>query len=451
MSGLIQGLETARRALLAHQSVLSVTGHNIANVNTPGYSRRTAQLVATPGERTPFGILGSGVRLDGVQRQRNVLLDGQIRQEASLAGKWTARAEVLGRAEGLFSEPSETGIGHYLDEFWNAWLEFSNQPEDPTLRVLVAEAGRNLAISVQTQKGRLTQLADQELAGLQVSVDGVNDQLQQLGQLNAQILRAEAGGGTDADLRDRRDVLLDELASVTGATHLTRDDGTVVVQIGSRTVVDGDRVESLRLEMARTDRGTSPGVVFARDGVAVTQLGGALGGRLEVLAETLPEVNRRFDEWARSLATEVNRIHSAGPSGVDFFSAPDAQSFDLDPSVSGDSSLINAGSSGDEGDNDIALAIAALRDARVLSGGTATLGGYYRSLVGSLGAQAYQAEQLSLGQDAVVSRLQEERSAVSGVNLDEELTRLVESQKAFEAAAQMFQTTSSLIDTLLAL
>ena len=99
MPGLIQGLETARRALLAHQAALNVTSNNLANVGTPGYSRQRPVLIPTPSERTPDGIIGTGVKLDDIRRSRNYFVDLQIREEMGLAGKWSTRSETLSQVE----------------------------------------------------------------------------------------------------------------------------------------------------------------------------------------------------------------------------------------------------------------------------------------------------------------------------------------------------------------
>src|SRR5512137_1326100 len=107
MPGLMQGLEIARRALLAHQSSLNVTGNNLANVATPGYTRQRAEMIPSPSERTPEGILGTGVVMDGISRLRDVFLDTQIRDEMGLAGKWSARSDILNRVESVLNEPSD--------------------------------------------------------------------------------------------------------------------------------------------------------------------------------------------------------------------------------------------------------------------------------------------------------------------------------------------------------
>lgn len=449
MSGLIQGLEIARRALLAHQSSISVTGNNVANVSTPGYTRQTAVLTPTPSERTPQGLLGTGVQMDGVLRQRNAFLDVQLRQEAALAGRWAARSDALSQVEGLIQEPSDQGLGQLLDNFFNAWLDLSNQPEDQSLAAMVVENGRSLVQGFRTQDGQVRQAIDSLNTQVEQAVGDLNQTFQEVADLNGQIVRSEALGSVDANLRDRRDLLLDDLARKAGATHLVRADGSVVVRLDNRTAVEGDQVSELRAEKRTIGGALDVRVTFASDGKALAAPSGELGGLLEVKDTVLPDFRAQLDQLASTLADRVNQIHAAGPSGAAVFVGDSAATLDLAPEVAADSSRIDAGSSGDPGDNDIALAVAALRDSRVLQRGTATVGDFYRGAVATLGSQSQQASLLSDAQDAALQSMESQRQSASGVNLDEELTQLLASQKAYQAAARLFSTSSQMIDALL--
>lgn len=451
MSGLIQGLEIARRALLAHQAALNVTGHNIANVATEGYTRRSPVLVPMPPEQTPNGILGTGVRLEGVSRNRSFFLDTQLRKEASLAGRWESRSQVLQQIESLVAEPSDGGIGALLDGFFNAWLELSNQPEDAGTRAVVVQAGQALAQGLRDQEARFDQVYASTDVELEQRVHQINNRLEEVARLNLAIQQSEMSGTLDADLRDRRDVILDELALEIGAEHLLRGNGSVVVRIGSRTVVDGTEVVRLEGRPYTVDLQRRVQLVFSSDGSVVNELGGRLGGLMEAREEVLPELRAKYDALAADLIRAVNSIHRAGPSGTAFFAGTDASSIEVDPVVVADVSLVNAGSSGDPGDNDIALALAGLRDARILQRGTATLSDSYRQIVGQIGSLAAQAGTVSGAQQSAYQAIQRQRQAVQGVNLDEELTQLVETQKAYEAAARIFTASAEMIDVLLAM
>jgi flagellar hook-associated protein 1 len=449
MPGLIQGLEIARRALLAHQNALNITGNNIANVNTDGYTRQKAILEPTPSETTPDGIFGTGVQMVGLQRARDVFLDVQIRDEMGLAGRWSARSDVLQRIEGLLSEPSDTGLGSLFDGFWNAWLDLSNQPEDAAARAVVVQSGQALAEGMQQLEQRVNNTLDATDVDLNQRVDHLNSLFDELATLNTQVSAAEVGGTTDAALRDRRDLILDELATEGGATNVVKMDGSVVVRLGGRTVVEGNTVVPLATMLYNDQGHVGTRVIFGQDRTAPAFLSGKLAGILEVRDQVLPDFMDQVDQLAQSLIEGVNRIHAAGPSHTAFFKGTKAGDIEVAPEVAGDSSQVNAGSSGDPGDNDIAVAIAALRDARSLKRGTATMSDFYRSAVAGLGSLTQQAKNMDESQSAAVQTLESQRQSIVGVNLDEELTHMVTTQKAFEAAARVFNSVSQMLDTLL--
>jgi flagellar hook-associated protein 1 len=449
MPGLIQGLEIARRALLAHQAALNVTGNNVANVATPGSTREKAILEPTPSETTPDGIFGTGVQMAGVQRARNAFLDVQVRDEMGIAGKWDARSTVLGDVESLLNEPSDNGIGALLDNFWNAWLDLSNMPEDSAARSVVVQQGQALAEGLKQLDLRVNDIVDATDVDLKNRVDRLNSLFGQLASINSQITGAEVTGGVESNLRDQRDLVLDQLAKEGGATSLIKGDGSVVVRLGGRTVVEGNNAISLAVQPFNDGGHLRARVIFASDKTAPAFLSGELAGTLEVRDDVLPRFMDEVNELAKTLVDTVNRLHEAGPSHLPFFRGTKAADIEVTPEVANDSSQVNAGSSGDSGDNDIAVAIAALRDDRTMTRGTATISDYYRTTVADLGSISAQAKSMSASQDAAVESLDSQRQSAIGVNLDEELTRMVTIQKAYQAAARLFSAVGDLMDTLL--
>lgn len=449
MGGLTQGLETARRALLAHQASMNVTGNNLANVNTEGYTRQRARLVPSSSAITSHGILGTGVVMEGVDRLRDVFLDAQIRQEIGMAGRWGARTSVLSRIEGVVNEPSDTGVAALLDSFWNSWLDLSNNPEDAAARSVVLQRGAALAQGLQQQDVRLRNVIESTDVDLEQRVSHLNARLEELANLNAQIRRAEIGGGVEANLRDRRDLIVDQLARECGATTMVRMDGSVVVRLGGRTVVQGN--STLRLSTQRYNEGghVRVKVIFVDDKTSPAFMSGELSGLLEIRDEVLPNMLDRMDVMAKALIDTVNRLHEAGPSHLPFFRGHSAGTIQLAPEVAKDPSQVNAGTTGDPGDNDIAVAIGGLREARLLERGTATISDYYRGVVADLGSMGQQAAFLSESQESAVRSLEAQRQSVMGVNMDEELTRMITIQTAYEAAARVFSTMGKMFETLL--
>lgn len=449
MPGLVQGLEIARRALFAQQAALNVTGNNLANISTPGYTRQTVLLTPSPSERTPEGILGTGVRMEGVKRARDIFLDTQIRDEMGLSGKWSARSDILSRVESVVNEPSDTGLSSLLDNFWNAWLDLSNSPEDPAARSVVVQSGVTLAEGLRQVDFRLRQVLEATDADLEQRVSHLNSLFQEVANLNAQITRAEVSGGADSNLRDQRDLILDELAQAGGATNLVRSDGSVVVRMGGRSVVEGNGTVPLAAQRYNDDGRVRVRIIFAEDESSPTFLSGALAGLVEARDQALPDFLDKMDQMTQAITTSVNRIHEAGPSHLPFFRGNRAQSLEVVPEIAADPSQVNAGTTGDSGDNDIALAMAALRDARIMTRGTASISGFFRGFVAEMGSLGEQAKFLSDSQDMAVQTLEGQRQASIGVNLDEELTRMMTTQKAYEAAARIFSTVSEMLDTLL--
>jgi flagellar hook-associated protein 1 len=449
MPGLIQGLEIARRALLAHQAAMNVVGNNVANVSTPGYSRQKALLVPMPSERTPEGILGTGVKMEGIERVRDLFLDTQIRDEMGLAGNWASKSELLSRLENVLNEPSDVGLGSLLDGFWNSWLDLSNTPEDAAARSVVVQKGEALAAGLRQTDARIRAIIEATDVDLEARVTHLNSLFQEISHLNSQISQAEVGGGVEANLRDQRDLILDELAKVGGATSMRRSDGSVVVRLGGRTVVDGTTLNPLVAQKYNSEGRVRLKIIFGTDKSSPSFLSGELAGLMEMRDRTLPAFLEQMDSMAMTLSENVNRIHEAGPSHLPFFRGTKAGLLEVIPEVAQDSTQVNAGTTGDPGDNDIAIAIAALRDQLTMSRGTSSISGFYRSTVADLGSQAQQANSLSEGQSAAVTSLESQRQSVIGVNMDEELTRMISTQNAYQAAARVFSTVSEMLDTLL--
>ncbi len=449
MAGLSQAMDIARRSLLAQQAAISVTGNNLANVNTPGYTRQTAILDPSPSELTPQGVLGTGVSMDGIQRTRDVFLDSQVRSEMALAGRWDARSETLTQAESVLNEPTDSGLGDLMDNFWNSWLELSNQPESSSARSVVIQSGQDLAQGLQQIDSQIRAIINSSTADLSQRVDQLDTSLQQVADLNVQITTSEIGGGVDGNLRDQRDLLLDQLAQSAGASSTIRSDGTAVVRIGGRTVVDGDSVVPLELQGSVQGGQTTMNLAFADHLDAPVALSGELGGILEARDQVLPSFLSQMDQLASTIASTVNEVHSAGPTHLNFFTGNTAATLQVNPDIANDPSQLNAGTTGDAGDNDIALAIANLRDARTMDRSTATMGDYYQAVVTNLGSLGQQANTMSQNEDAAVQSLDANRQSAIGVNMDEELTRMVTTEKAYDAAAKVFSTVSDMFDTLL--
>jgi len=208
MEGL-RSLEIGIRAIRAQREALHTIGHNIANVNTPGFSRQRAILTTT----LPSGSMGTGVKVQMVQRIRHEVTDFYIRKETPTLNQWQAKFEILQQVEVLFNEPSEAGISNTLGEFWDAWADLGNNPESGAARANLREQARTLCEGLSSLYGTLKDLQANIDQQVKSEVEFLNSLTQQIGDLNQQIEKTELGGKEIAnDLRDRRDYLIDGLS-----------------------------------------------------------------------------------------------------------------------------------------------------------------------------------------------------------------------------------------------
>jgi FlgN protein/Flagella basal body rod protein len=224
------GLQTSLRGLLAQQRALDTTGHNIANASTAGYSRQEAVMAASDALVIPQGAvqggagahIGSGVDVLSYRRVRDNFLDLQYRAQATRLGEEAGCAEGLGRAELALSEPGDNGINKQLSDFWSAWADLANAPDDPAARTALLEQADALAEAFGIVDAQL-ELVGQQSADEYAALTAPGGEIDQIGQeiaaLNDTIKRFVTAGDTPSDLMDRRDLLLDKLAG----DHVGRD------------------------------------------------------------------------------------------------------------------------------------------------------------------------------------------------------------------------------------
>src|SRR5665647_644658 len=215
------GLEIGKSAIMAHQTALNVTGHNIANANTPGYTRQVANLVTNRPWHTPMltgnatvGQLGTGVDVADIQRLRDDFVDDQIRNENRTSGYWDTQQETFAKIEVILNEPSDDGLRSVMDNFWESWQDLSAHPESEAVRSVVAQRGMAVADAFNHTFRQLTDLRQDVNSNVKIKVDEINSMAVQIKDLNQQILSISIAGKQPNDLLDKRDLLLDKLSQL---------------------------------------------------------------------------------------------------------------------------------------------------------------------------------------------------------------------------------------------
>jgi len=453
MFGLQASLEVARRALRAHQLTLGVVGGNIANVDTPGYSRRRVELGPGRDIATPSGAVGAGIDVLGVTRARDRALDGLYRDHGREFGRWGAMQDTLARVEAAFPAGDDHGLGTALEDFWSSWHELANQPESRAARVAVRAKAQAVTDTFHRLDQHLATLAQGTDTAMVERIERVNVIAARVGRINDLVQATQIGGSEASGLLDERDQLLDELAQITDIQIDATPGGAVTVLLGAEVLVQGAHARALD---AAVDPTAPPRIHWRDSGREPTFTGGVLSGLLEVRGERIASYRAALDEIAAALVRETNRVHTAGVGldgvgGRAFFdpAATRAGSIAVDALIEADEGRIAASAGGGPGDGSQALALAQLASLRALATGTETLGGAYRQLVGRIGFEAGQAEAFRGAQDAMLAEIESQRSQTSGVSLDEEMTHMLSAQHAYQAMVRVTSTIDEMLDHLI--
>ncbi len=456
MPGLFQGLEVGKRALLSHQIYLQTIGHNIANVNTPGYSRQRVRITSTYPEINAIGAIGTGVTVTDIRNVRDLFLGEQFRKENKSLGQWTYKDKIMSQMEALFNEPNDNTLSDLMNDFWDAWSDLSTNPSSISHRMALLESTKlltNRFHEMATQLNSLRNDIDRDLVAI---TQDVNRLTSEIAQLNRQIKSQELGSERANDLRDVRDRLLDELSELVDVNTIEQDNGEVLVMIGALAVVDGSDSVNITAE-SYNDNGTlKHRLVWENSGLEIKNLNGKLKGLLDARDDIIPRYLDELDLLAQTLIEQVNALHRTGygldgTTGLDFFDTTftDAANIKLNAEVAADPALIAASASGEPGDNAIALAIQDLRNQRIMVDGTTTMSDYYNGIIGRLGVETHEAKSFSDNYELLVQQVLNAKQSVEGVSLDEEMTNMVKYQHAYDAAARIITTMDEALDVVI--
>ena len=456
MADLFSALQMATRGLAAQQAGLDVAGHNIANVNTPGYARRVISFRAVP--PTVIGSAGHGVDIDSIRAMRDRFVERRLDQETIGAEREAAVAELAGLVEVAFGTTGQS-LDTRLNAFFDSLAELTDAPTSVVARQEVALQGEALASAFRGTANRLGELrreADRRLTG---TVDMINDLAERIAVLNASFVATHDSGVTQ-HLQDEQASLVRELAGLVDITVTERPNGGLDVDVAGRPLVVG----TVAAQMNAVPVGPDGHVRIEIAGVDLTPsiTGGKIDGYLHVRDTLIPGYLARLDEQAFTLASSVNAIHSVGfdlngASGQAFFAystppvgqAGAAAALIVDPAVAADPNRIAAAQAALPGDNRAARAMADLRNALLLDGGKATLADSWGQLVFRVGRDVQTATDEAALRHDIVLQLQAVRDQVSGVSLDEEAMNLMKFQRAYEANARFFQVIDDTISTLM--
>jgi len=448
MSSLFAAMNIAVSGLLADQAAAEVTSNNVANANTPGYSREVPVFDETPPLQVGNLQFGTGVDLATIEGDRDNILNNRLNQETQQQGKYDSLVNGLQQIQALFNPAQGTGLGASIDAFFNSFQQLSTNPTDPTLRQGVLIAAGNLASSFQqiaSGLGTQQQSLDQSVVQ---QVSQINSLTSQIAALNEQVAAVPAGTQSGSTLLDQRTQLIQQLSQIIDVQTIDAGNNSVTLTT-SQGVALVVGTQNFNLQ-AQVNPATGFQDVFAQGSdVSSSIQAGSLGATLQLRDQEIPALLSKLDTLASGIATAVNTQNQAGfdlngAAGGNFFVPPapgPGAALNLTVAIT-DPSLIAASSDGTIGSNGNAVALADLANKNIAGGLTPAQ--FNAGLVAQVGSDTAQAQTQQQGADLLVQQLQDQQGAVSGVSLDEEASHLIQYQTAFDAAARVF----SVIDTL---
>lgn len=458
------GLGAALSSLTAQQRGLDVTGQNIANANTVGYSRQQVVLEsvgapAVPAVWSPYHGAGGGVDIAAVQRVSDFLLLGRAQAEHGSSGYLTGRQVAMGTVETSFGEPSDSGVQASLADLWASFHDVANNPGDTAVRTVALASAQTVVDGLHSAASGLSAQWTANRAQVDTTVRSVNDTAAAVAALNVTIMRNTQAGLPVNELLDHRDQLVLSLSDSVGATAKAGADGAVDVFVGGTAIVSGATARSLEVS------GGSNLANAAIDPITLTWNGATYpasvtSGQLASVVETanviVPSYLAKLDTVAAALASKANAVQAAGydqagAAGGPMFAGATAASLTLAIS---DPTKLAASAVAPTTDPVTGLPVPNLDGSNAdamasLATDPAGPDALYRSVVSALGADSASTTQRASVQKLTTTSVDSARNAQSSVNLDEEMVNLMTYQHAYEGASRVINTVDSMLDTLI--
>lgn len=482
------GISIALRALQTQQISLDITGHNVANVNNPNYSRQTALHSATKPYPAPMmgytpsnGQLGTGVEISQINRMRDSFVDLRLRQQLHSKNYWSTMEEGLRQVELFFNEPGENGIHFALDQFWDSLQDLSREPDFVAVREVVVQRAHVLVESITGTRGQLQALRENINGNIPIKVGEINSLATRIADLNVQIGKISATGSLPNDLLDARDALLEELSQLVDIEVIQDHANMVGVTIGGASLVHRGTSYALATsgEPSAEANFQRNKIYWAATGSEVDIRSGEIAGLQQLRDGEIQDAIDRLDAWTWEFAREFNKIHEVGydlhgtggfdkdndepESPFQFFTFGDdypdfpydddlpfaALNIRVNTNIAEDVALIRASAlKGVEGNGAIALELANLRF-NPPEGSDTTLGDAFNAIISKIGVDTQEAVRMNENDTVLENHLRNLKESTSGVSLDEEMANMIRFQHAYSAAARMMTAVDETLDTII--
>ena len=440
------------RSLATYQMAMDATSHNVANASNPDYSRQRITFTTEIPEKLQGFVWGSGVKIDSLLRVRDQLTDSQIRTNNQDYSNNTKKSEIQSQAEILFSEPSDLGISTLMDSFFTSWSQLAVTPNSNSLRLEVVRSAQRLASKVESVYSGLDNIKGDLLNDTNSKVDQLNNLLQNVQSLNAQIFQSTATGSSANDLMDQRDKVIDQLSQLANINVSYDESNSAIISVGG--VFAANRTNSVVFKASQVNGQMK---LTTADGQFTANLnGGELYAVTDSYSNSIPHYQDKLNQIMTAMVDSVNSLHETAynisnppETGIKFFDSYKDGKLVVNQDIVLDPGNIAISADGTEGNGEIALSISGLSSAKILNG--SSLAENYSSLVSEVGNNKLSADQLADATNMVLQQLQQQKSSYSGVSIDEEMTNMIRFQRSYDASAKLVSIADQMLQTVLSM
>jgi flagellar hook-associated protein 1 FlgK len=449
--------EIAKSGLRSANRSLSVTSNNIVNADTPGYSRQRI-------EKSPDGMqldqahVGLGVNVEQVNRLRDEMNDVLLNKKQQDMGYLQKKAEVYEKLEASMVSDYGEDLDSQVSGLFDNFSDLASNPQDVSVRNNLISETQKFTSKMRETSQNIDETTDlvRDFAGK--TLDAINGLLKDINELNGSIQQGEAKGQPDHTSLDHRVAKLNELSELVDFESQVTETGAVRIQIGGHSVVDENKAYPLKAEV---DNVNNRFRLRLGSGHVVKPTGGRLGAEIEMYEEGIPDLKKKLDNLASTLVDEFNSLHSSGygledNTQRDFFdpSGTTASSIQLNQTlVDNPNHIASSSVAGEAGNGEIASDIAALRNKKVIGDATNNqkLTDYTVGVISEPGVKLSGINSTIDARDSEIQMLKKQQEETAGVNIDEELSRMIKFQNAYQGAAKVMSSAQQMYDTLISI
>ena len=452
-------LSTARDSLNVSQMAIDITGGNVANVNTPGYTRQRVHMTSVNNINVGDVSAQVGVGVSQVERVYDRYINSQIIEQQQNTGYSDSMLQGLQNIEGVLDDTNGGGLNDQLNSFWAACESLSQNPGGQVERSTLLSTAQNLTSTLTTYKQGLDTINTDMNNNIADVVAKINSDTSQIADINLRILGSAANNGDNNDLIDKRSQVIKDLSSLVNIRQIENADGTINVYLpDGHALVENTKSQSLRV--VKVGNAIS-NVVYSADtaggSLNSTLTKGKLGAFVQLQDTIIPEYINDINNFTIAFSNSVNGLHRVGfdaygNTGTDFFTIADttnaAGTVGVNSAIAADVNRI-AASTTVSGDGENANQLASVQNELLMNSNTSTLNSFLSSMVGQIGSQVANANTNSTYQTAIMNSLDNQWQSTSGVSIDEEMINLMKYQMGYNASGRLITTVNNLLDTLM--